>query len=164
MEMHKVKELVETALTTHGLVGWTFKSSTALGYAGQCRYLKKEIAISVPWARALSDEKIMDTILHEVAHALKMTRGLPGTGHGKEWKKVAREVGATPRASFKATPAEMAIAKGIKAPTNGYVPQSVPRVTVAMSRPRRVTPTGKPAQDFSRGFTDIEALFGDEYE
>lgn len=164
MEMDKVRELTETAMATHGLVGWTYGTSTALGFAGKCQPGKKRIVMSVPWCRAFTDEKIMDTILHEVAHALKFTRGVSGTSHGAEWKKIARELGANPKASFRPTREEIAVAKGVKNPTNGYVPQTVPRTTVAMSRPRRETPTGKPARDFSRGFTDIEALFGDEFE
>lgn len=59
---------------------------------GQCRYHKKEIAVS-SWCLngGVVEGKVQDTLLHELAHAL--TRG---DGHGRKWKNACIRVGANP--------------------------------------------------------------------
>jgi hypothetical protein len=72
-----------------GLRGWTFKwmySKRGLGY---CDFDKKLIAISKPLAKVNCERRMMDTLRHEIAHALAG----PDAGHGILWKKIARKVG-----------------------------------------------------------------------
>lgn len=60
---------------------------------GQCRYHRREIGISA-WlvASAAPWSEVVDTIRHEVAHAVTG----PGHHHDAHWKKIAAELGARP--------------------------------------------------------------------
>ncbi|MEX2501151.1 MAG: SprT-like domain-containing protein [Trueperaceae bacterium] len=54
---------------------------------------------------AVTDAVIEDTLLHEVAHAVAFLRhGRAAMNHGPLWRRVAREVGAAPRATCAAGP------------------------------------------------------------
>lgn len=67
---------------------------------GTCNFDKKLIRLSESHVRRGSFDQVMDTIRHEVAHALARQRfGQSIKPHGPEWKAIARELGATPRAS-----------------------------------------------------------------
>lgn len=76
------------------LKGWTFKKSRAKRRYGYCRYKTKTISVSPRLLNHASKEQIIDTVLHEVAHALVG----PGYGHGHVWKNMARKLGANPKA------------------------------------------------------------------
>jgi hypothetical protein len=51
----------------------------------------KTIELSLPFIQVAAVPEVMDTILHEIAHALT-----PG-GHTKAWKATAAAIGATPK-------------------------------------------------------------------
>ena len=75
--------------------GWTFKWNNRKRAFGTCYFNQKLITVSkwlfdntVPNQR----EKFIDTVYHEVAHALAGARA----GHGYEWKEWARLLGADP--------------------------------------------------------------------
>lgn len=90
-----IAELAEWALAEHGLdaLGWRFRWDKARRRAGQCRYGPKEIGLSWPVFEVVENrDRALDTILHEVAHALAG----PGAGHGPRWKTVAVTLGANP--------------------------------------------------------------------
>jgi predicted SprT family Zn-dependent metalloprotease len=92
-----LKQLTETAarlLAEHRLAGWTFGLSDAKRRLGVCKYRKKRIEIGEYYARNNPDDAVLDTLLHEVAHALAG----PEAGHGPAWQAVAARIGATPRA------------------------------------------------------------------
>jgi hypothetical protein len=59
-----------------------------------CKYRTKRIEIAEYYARNSSPESVLDTLLHEIAHAIAG----PKAGHGPVWKAVAIRLGATPRA------------------------------------------------------------------
>lgn len=81
------------ALQEHGLPNWTpIIDRRPKVRLGQCRYRQKEIGLTLWHVRNATPVEIMDTILHEVAHALCG----PGKGHGGAWKYMARKVGADP--------------------------------------------------------------------
>lgn len=89
-----IAELARWALAEHGLDarGWTFRWDKARRRAGQCRYGPKEIGLSWPvFELEANRDRALDTILHEVAHALT-----PGSGHGRAWKLQAIALGANP--------------------------------------------------------------------
>ena len=83
----------------HGLTDklWHFEFESCKRTLGRCFYEQKKIALS-EWYVELNEEKdVEDTILHEIAHALSFIRyGTKGKGHGRLWKKVCKEIGATP--------------------------------------------------------------------
>lgn len=70
--------------------GWTFKLDNAKRRFGCCKYNKKQITLSkflLP--HVANDSDIIDTILHEIAHALVGSRH----GHDHVWKAKAIEIG-----------------------------------------------------------------------
>ena len=71
--------------------GWTFAFDLAPVRAGVCRHTEKRIALSVTYCLKASEEEIVDTILHEIAHAIAG----PSHGHNETWKSVARRIGCT---------------------------------------------------------------------
>lgn len=59
---------------------------------GFCEYRKKKISLSKFYIENNPDTLIINTILHEIAHALA-----PFHGHDDTWKKQAVVIGCTPK-------------------------------------------------------------------
>lgn len=90
-----IGELAQWALDEYGLTatGWTFRWDRAVRRAGSCRYRDKTITLSKPIFRIESNrDEVLNTILHEVAHALVGH----AAGHGPTWRAMAGQVGARP--------------------------------------------------------------------
>lgn len=103
MELKKAQALTHILMHKYDLLGhWKFRWQNKKVSLGTCSYQKKEIRLS-KWYVELNDEaEVRDTILHEIAHALSYERhGSKGIGHGRLWKSICREIGATPRACSK---------------------------------------------------------------
>lgn len=77
----------------NGLADWSLGFNGAARKLGVCRYRQKEILLSRKHAVDGTPDQVSDTILHEIAHALAGS----GAGHGPAWKKIARQLGATPK-------------------------------------------------------------------
>lgn len=93
----ELKKLVDTAaeqMAKHGLIDWKFGIADTKRRLGVCKYPKKRIEISEFYALNNPDEAVLDTLLHEIAHALAG----PKAGHGPVWKAIALRIGATPKA------------------------------------------------------------------
>jgi predicted SprT family Zn-dependent metalloprotease len=73
--------------------GWTLRLNPRLrNTLGVCRHSIREIELNGNWAKCAPEEELLDTIRHELAHAV-----LPaGKGHGVEWKLMAAWLGARP--------------------------------------------------------------------
>jgi predicted SprT family Zn-dependent metalloprotease len=76
----------------NGLIGWKFGLNKNKRRLGVCRHRKRLIELSVDFVSMNTDEEIIDTIKHEIAHALVG----PGHGHGPVWKAKARQLGCNP--------------------------------------------------------------------
>jgi hypothetical protein len=74
----------------HNLIqsGWTFQYITSNRCFGICKYGSKEICLSKPLTEINNWEKVKDTILHEIAHALT-----PRQNHNHVWVAKAIEIG-----------------------------------------------------------------------
>lgn len=87
--LEEYERFANNLLNKHQLTDWVFvwnnRISTKLGI---CRYRTKEIHINKRFASVAPSEEVVDTIMHEVAHALT-----EGDGHGEKWKAKCRELG-----------------------------------------------------------------------
>ena len=86
------KQLIRGHEVKSGLkAGWQFAFDLAPARGGSCRYREKQITLSVTYCLKASKEKIVDTILHEIAHAIVG----PNHGHDAAWKAAAQRIGCT---------------------------------------------------------------------
>src|ERR1700686_5283507 len=90
--IRQVRQLAHDLLARHGLADWTFAYNRRKRAMGLCLYHLRTIELSVYLILRNPEEEILDTILHEIAHALVG----PGHGHDKVWKKKCIEIGARP--------------------------------------------------------------------
>ncbi|MEM9252753.1 MAG: SprT-like domain-containing protein, partial [Planctomycetota bacterium] len=97
MDLDDARTLAEHHLDRHGLTarGWTFAYNRRKTACGICNYGDQRIELSRHHAELNDEPVVLDTILHEVAHALAG----PRAKHGPKWKRIAAELGATPRAT-----------------------------------------------------------------
>ncbi|HUR55172.1 MAG TPA: SprT-like domain-containing protein [Gemmataceae bacterium] len=94
MERMALVGAAATKFAEHGLVGWTFGFSESKRQLGVCKYRQKRIEISEFYAVNNPDAAVLDTLLHEIAHALAGAKAK----HGPVWKAIAARIGATPQA------------------------------------------------------------------
>jgi len=94
MDLKKLEEAATEQFSKHGLAGWTFRLADTKRRLGVCKHRSKRIEISWYYATHNPEESVLDTLLHEIAHAIAG----PLAGHGPVWKEVAVRIGATPRA------------------------------------------------------------------
>jgi predicted SprT family Zn-dependent metalloprotease len=88
----QVRRLAEGLLAAHGLHDWSFAYNRRKRSLGLCLYGRRRIELSAHLVRHNSRDEIVDTLLHEIAHALVG----PGHGHGRRWREKCREIGARP--------------------------------------------------------------------
>lgn len=86
-----IASLAIDLMDEHGLYDWSFQWDNAKSRAGVCKFGQKVIGMSRMWAEHASDDDIINTILHEIAHALVG----PGEGHGPRWQAMAKRIGCT---------------------------------------------------------------------
>lgn len=94
MDLKVLETTAKALFAKHGLVGWTFGLTAAKRRLGVCKYRPKRIEIGEYYARHNPDAAVLDTLLHEIAHALAGA----AAKHGPAWQAVASRIGATPRA------------------------------------------------------------------
>jgi len=76
-------------MNKHNLQNWEVKINTNKRRLGVCKFGKKRLEFSIYHVENSSFEKVNNTLLHEIAHALV---GI-GHGHNKTWKQKAVEIG-----------------------------------------------------------------------
>ena len=91
MDLERLAEVAAGRMAEHKLSGWTFALSGAKRRLGVCKYREKRIEIGAFYALHNSEDAVLDTLLHEIAHALAG----PEAGHGPVWQAIAARVGAT---------------------------------------------------------------------
>lgn len=88
-----VRQFALQLLAAHGLSGWRFAFNRRKQTLGLCVYQRCRIELSVHLVQRKGADEILDTLLHEVAHALVG----PGHGHDPVWQRKCLEVGARPQ-------------------------------------------------------------------
>jgi predicted SprT family Zn-dependent metalloprotease len=94
MDLGRLETIAARELAKHGLHGWTFALAGTKRRLGVCKYKERRIEIAEYYARNSPEESVLDTLRHEIAHAIAG----PAAKHGPRWKAVAVRLGATPRA------------------------------------------------------------------
>lgn len=89
MELRKAETMTLDLLKFHGLDDWHFVWMRARGTLGRCNYWRKTIYLSGPVTFTNTEVQVLNTILHEIAHALTG----PNHGHDFVWKAKAIEIG-----------------------------------------------------------------------
>ena len=87
----EIATIARKLMNQHGLGGWIFAWDNCKTSFGMCRYSKRTITLSSTLLNFTPRHEVIDTILHEIAHALT-----PGAKHGYVWQQKARQIGASP--------------------------------------------------------------------
>lgn len=95
MNTNDAKAMALELMEFHRLHGWNFNYAMNEKAAGLCTYKGKIITLSLQFTKHGTESLVKNTILHEVSHALNYIRN-GTTGHGEDWKRVCREIGAKP--------------------------------------------------------------------
>jgi predicted SprT family Zn-dependent metalloprotease len=106
MNLLSAQTLAAQLLQTYGLKSWKFKFDRARLRFGCCNFSTKTISLSRVLTELNPPDKVRDTLLHEIAHALVGKNH----AHGQKWKAKARELGCSPRRCYQY--AEIVIPKG----------------------------------------------------
>jgi predicted SprT family Zn-dependent metalloprotease len=96
--MFHAEILAQELLFLHGLSqkDWKFQFDRAKKRFGMCNYTTKIISLSKYLTEINSEEKVTETLLHEIAHALAGHNA----GHGKIWKEKMIELGQKPERCY----------------------------------------------------------------
>ena len=97
-------------LVSHHLAGqgWRIQWGNSRSAAGRCKYREKVLQFSSPITALVSNEEFIDTVLHEIAHALT-----PGAKHSNVWKSKYREIGGTGDRTWSDAEVQAAVAKWV---------------------------------------------------
>lgn len=94
MTRPELERFAAARLREHVGSGWTFRWTRAKTRLGECRGADRRIGVSVHIVTLPQSEQI-DTVLHEVAHAIDHERrGF--SRHDAVWREICREIGARP--------------------------------------------------------------------
>jgi predicted SprT family Zn-dependent metalloprotease len=94
MELLEAKDIAQRLIDFHGLTarGWAFRFNKNKRRLGVCKQDDRRIELSEHYVLRNDREHIIDTILHEIAHALVGTQH----GHDDIWKAMCKRIGASP--------------------------------------------------------------------
>ena len=97
MTLDEAEELAWDLMEEHGIYDFDFQFNNSKTSLGKCRYGNHRVIFLSRWfVLNNSKEEIIDTILHEIAHALDFyDRGT--SDHGKNWRKHCVRIGCVPK-------------------------------------------------------------------
>lgn len=98
MQIDAAEALARQLMREHGLAGWKFAWSKSKRAFGSCCEGRKVIKLSRHLVTLNDYTEVLDTILHEIAHAIAGHKA----GHGPEWQQVAIRLGCRPQATYDA--------------------------------------------------------------
>jgi predicted SprT family Zn-dependent metalloprotease len=91
MRLSQARKLARQLMNQHQLFNWKLKFDNAKRRFGQCLYNRKTLSFSQILIKLNTQDKVKNTILHEIAHALIGNN----EGHGRVWKNKALSIGCT---------------------------------------------------------------------
>ena len=89
MNLQRAQMMLLDLLDFYGLTSWSMKFDRSVSRLGLCSYKNKTISLGTHATQVNSEEQVLNTCLHEIAHALIG----PGYGHGAVWQWKASEIG-----------------------------------------------------------------------
>lgn len=95
MTVRESVKLTREILDKYGLQNWRVHLDNAKTRMGYCSYHHKLISLSQFLIPFTKDEEIIDTITHEIAHAL-----CPGQNHNWKWRQKHIEMGGSGRRNY----------------------------------------------------------------
>lgn len=99
MDRGKLASTAGELFKLHGLAfrGWRMEFRNYAHRLGSCCSRRRIIALNAFYADRNTEAHVLDTLLHEIAHALVG----PSHAHGPVWKAMARKLGCNPKACSK---------------------------------------------------------------
>lgn len=91
MELKKAQGKALQLMSEHQLSKWNFRFDSAKRRWGLCDHQAKTISLSRHFVELNGESVVMDTILHEIAHALVG----PEHGHNSVWRNQAKAIGCS---------------------------------------------------------------------
>lgn len=92
MHLQDAENMALVHMEDNGLSGWSFGFDRAKRRCGQTNFRLKKITLSRYFVQSNGEAEVLDTILHEIAHALAGS----AAGHGVQWQMWAIRIGARP--------------------------------------------------------------------
>jgi predicted SprT family Zn-dependent metalloprotease len=93
MNIYQILDLANATIAEYGLYGWKAELDNGKKRAGACHYSRRVLSFSQHILPNASDEDVLETIRHEVAHAIVGH----SAGHGPAFKRQLIEMGGTGR-------------------------------------------------------------------
>jgi predicted SprT family Zn-dependent metalloprotease len=111
MELKRAHMIAQDLMKYFGVADWSLQFDRAKVRFGVCKFKLKAIGLSAPLVKLNDEAKMIDTILHEIAHAIAG----PAAHHGRVWRLTALSIGATPDRCYRQ--------KDIVAPVKKFIGQ-----------------------------------------
>jgi hypothetical protein len=91
MNLEEAVNVARGLMDHHGLTakGWQFRFHEEVDPLGACWWEGRTITLCQKFAERCDEEFVIDTLLHEIAHALAGKRD----GHSARWRAKARKIG-----------------------------------------------------------------------
>lgn len=99
MKISETKKLAIQEMEKHGLIenGWYLEmDNRSTRRFGACWGTRKKITLTTVLCKLNDEPKVLDTIRHEIAHALAGV----GHGHDQVWKNMCAQTGASPERCY----------------------------------------------------------------
>lgn len=97
LNLKRAKMIAETMIGYYLHNQYSFRFDNAKRRFGRCRVDAKEISVSAPLTVLNSEERFINTVLHEIAHALT-----PLEGHTNIWREKALSIGCDGKRCYSA--------------------------------------------------------------
>jgi predicted SprT family Zn-dependent metalloprotease len=89
MDLKKAQTMMLDMITYHNLTDWGFRFDKAVNRLGLCSHKRQQLFLSIHATSVNSEEVVLNTILHEIAHALVDSNH----GHDDVWRNKAISIG-----------------------------------------------------------------------
>jgi predicted SprT family Zn-dependent metalloprotease len=99
MNLIAAQKMAIDKMREHGLLeaGWTFEFNNRKRASGLCNFRKQKIFLSEPRTELNDEAFVLNTVLHEIAHALVGSKN----GHNIIWQMKAKAIGCNGQRAYR---------------------------------------------------------------